>query len=276
MGFTEAVIYILIGGGAGILSGMFGIGGGILIVPSIILLTGMNLKEAYGTSLAALLLPVGIFGCIVYYKKKLLDIKTALIIAAGIMCTIGFGAYLANILDLVVLKISYSIFLFYIGLKFIKPLRLLRMAVSKSKVEAAENEPLSTQHVNFSTTRLNNKSSYIKCFIIGALAGINAGFFGVGGGAIIVPLLTLWLSFDPKRAIATSLGVLLPPIGLPGVMVYYGAGNLNFEVATYVAIGLLLGTIFGAKITVRLPVGLIKSAYGVLLIITGIKFTLNI
>ena len=276
MEFAEAIIYILIGGGAGILAGMFGIGGGILIVPSIVLLTGMNLKEAYGTSLAALMLPVGIFGCMVYYKKKLLDIKAALIIATGIMCTVGIGAYLANILDLIVLKITYSIFLFYIGLKFIKPLQLLRIAVNKIKAEARADKPLNMQQVSLNYTVLSDKSSYIKCFIIGTLAGINAGFFGVGGGAIIVPLLTIWLSFTPKKAIATSLGVLLPPIGLPGVLVYYSAGNLNFHVATYVAIGLLLGTIFGAKITVRLPAGLIKTAYGVLLIITGIKFTLNI
>ncbi len=265
MTLTDILTFLLIGGGAGILSGLFGIGGGIMIVPAVVLLTGMNLKAAYGTSLASLLLPVGILGCIVYYKEGLLDIKAALSVALGIICTIALGAYLANSLDNFILKICYSVFLSYMGLKFIWPLVFNRNAQTKNTDSKILTEPENS----------SKEPPYLKCFLIGLLAGLVAGFFGIGGGAVIVPMLILWLDFNTKQAIATSLGILLPPIGLPGVLIYYAAGNLNIPVAACVAFGLLFGTIFGAKLTVRLPGGVVKAAYGILLILTSIKFSIN-
>lgn len=265
------MIYFLIGGGAGVLAGMFGIGGGILIVPAIVLLTGMNLKEAYGTSLAALLLPVGIFGCIIYYKEKLLDFRAAGAVAFGIVCTVGIGAYIANILDLKILKICYTIFLFYTSFKFITPKKLFKRHFAKDR-----NSTTAKEYSKELAIPEVVKPMYMKCIAVGLIAGFMSGFFGVGGGAVIVPLLTLWLKIPAKEAIATSLGILLPPIGLPGVLVYHSAGNLNFGVATCIAIGLLIGTLFGARLTIKLPVKLIKTSFGVLLLVTGIKFALNI
>ncbi len=61
-------LLIVIGGIAGVLSGMFGIGGGAIIVPALMLFLGFSQTEANGTSLAALLLPVGLFACITYYQ----------------------------------------------------------------------------------------------------------------------------------------------------------------------------------------------------------------
>ena len=274
MTFNDTLMFLLIGGGAGILSGLFGIGGGILIVPALVLLSGMGLKEAYGTSLASLLLPVGILGCIVYYKEKLLNIKAALAVAFGIICTIALGAYTANILGTFELKICYSIFLIYIGIKFLNPVTSLQNLFRRES--QTKPDPGVEVQIPQPAESAADRQLYLKCYIIGLLAGIVSGFFGIGGGAIIVPLLTMWLKFDTKKAIATSLGVLLPPIGLPGVLVYYSAGNLNISIALCVAFGLLLGTIFGAKLTVRLPSRSVKAAYGMLLIITGIKFSLNI
>ncbi len=277
MGISEIVLYIIVGVGAGVLSGMFGIGGGILIVPALVLITGMSLKEAYGTSLAALLLPVGILGCIVYYREKLLRVKAALAVAVGIICTIGLGAYAANRLDPRLLRICYSLFLLYIGLKFIKPVKLWRsLTRSPNTNSEVENKDTTASSPTLEPQRPSGIGFYGRCLVIGLIAGVIAGFFGVGGGAIIVPLLCLWLRFDTKEAIATSLGVLLPPIGLPGVLVYYAAGNFELMTAIYVSSGLLLGTIFGARLTVRLPLKIIRAAYGVLLICTGIKFSLRV
>jgi len=76
--------FVLIGVGAGVLSGMFGIGGGLVIVPFLAFVVGMQLPLAIGTSLGALLLPVGILGVIEFFKNGNLDIRAALIIAAGL------------------------------------------------------------------------------------------------------------------------------------------------------------------------------------------------
>lgn len=105
------LILLAIGFFAGILSGVFGIGGGLIIVPALILLAGMVPIVATGTSLAALLLPVGILGAWEYHKKGNLDIQAALWIALGLVVGIWIGARLAQHLTPVQLKRAFSVFL---------------------------------------------------------------------------------------------------------------------------------------------------------------------
>lgn len=81
--------FLALGLAAGVLSGLFGVGGGILIVPALLLLTKMSQHTATGTSLGALLLPVGVLGAWQYYKVGQLDIHAALWIALGML----FGAW---------------------------------------------------------------------------------------------------------------------------------------------------------------------------------------
>jgi len=105
------LILLAIGFFAGILSGVFGIGGGVIIVPALILLAGMVPIVATGTSLAALLLPVGILGAWEYHKKGNLDIQAALWIALGLVIGVWIGARLAQHLTPVQLKRAFSVFL---------------------------------------------------------------------------------------------------------------------------------------------------------------------
>lgn len=104
---------------AGLLSGLFGIGGGALIIPALVLLLGFTQHNAQGTSLVALLLPVGILGVIRYWKAGNLDLIAGLIIAAGLFAGAYFGAGWANKLNEVWLKRAFGIFLVLVGIKFI-------------------------------------------------------------------------------------------------------------------------------------------------------------
>lgn len=109
----ELVVLIFLGVGllAGVLSGIFGIGGGVVIVPSLILLAGFAPIMATGTSLAALVLPVGALGAYEYYRKGHLNITAALWIALGLAIGVWFGARLAQHLSPVQLRRSFAIFL---------------------------------------------------------------------------------------------------------------------------------------------------------------------
>ena len=104
-------IFLGIGLLAGVLSGVFGIGGGVVIVPALILLAGFVPIVATGTSLAALLLPVGALGAYEYYKKGHLNPTAALWIALGLFIGVWFGARLAQNLTPIQLKRSFAIFL---------------------------------------------------------------------------------------------------------------------------------------------------------------------
>ena len=104
-------VFIAIGFGAGILSGLFGIGGGVVIVPALILLARFVPVVATGTSLAALLLPVGALGAWEYYKKGHLNLPAAVFIALGIFFGAWLGARLAQQLTPVQLKRAFAVFL---------------------------------------------------------------------------------------------------------------------------------------------------------------------
>lgn len=111
------LVFILIGVGAGILSGLFGIGGGVVIVPSLILIAGLNPITATGTSLGALLLPVGALGALEYYRRGHLQITTSLLIAAGLFLGAWVGARLATHLTPLQLRRAFAVFLALIAVK---------------------------------------------------------------------------------------------------------------------------------------------------------------
>lgn len=82
--------------------------------------------------------------------------------------------------------------------------------------------------------------------IIGILSGISAGFFGIGGGIVIVPALIYWAGFSQHMATGTSLAVLLPPIGLAAAFEYYRHGNVDVRAALILAATMFIGTWVGA------------------------------
>jgi uncharacterized membrane protein YfcA len=116
------VLYLLVGLAAGVLSGLFGIGGGIVIVPSLVLAAGMTQVRANGTSLGALLLPVGALGAWEYWRHGNLDTRAALWIALGLFCGALAGAWVANRLAVVMtplqMKRIFSLFLGAVAVRY--------------------------------------------------------------------------------------------------------------------------------------------------------------
>jgi uncharacterized protein len=115
MAASMIVLMLLIGLFAGIVSGVFGIGGGIVIVPALIYLAKFSQHAAIGTSLAILLPPVGIWAVLEYYRHGNVDFKAALIVAIAFMAGGWIGAHLANHLGGSVLKLMFGIFVVGIG-----------------------------------------------------------------------------------------------------------------------------------------------------------------
>jgi uncharacterized protein len=109
------ILIAVIGLAGGILSGLFGIGGGLVIVPGLIILVGFTAAQAAGTSLAALLLPVGLFGALEYYRAGQVDVRAALIIAVGLLIGAYLGARIGTSLDPVIAQRAFGIFLLVVG-----------------------------------------------------------------------------------------------------------------------------------------------------------------
>ena len=128
---------------AGVMSGLFGIGGGIIMVPALIAVFGMDMLNANATSLAAMLLPVGILGVITFYKAGYIDVRNALWISCGLIMGSFLGAELAVSVDVKVLSKLYAAFLLYIALGYLDIPRLLRR-----KKQTPEEPVVSGEKIN--------------------------------------------------------------------------------------------------------------------------------
>ena len=104
-------IYLLIGLAAGLLSGLFGIGGGILIIPALLFFGRMEPATATGTSLGALLLPVGALGAWQYYKNGHVNVNASLLLSLGLFAGAYFGAQVGQGLDPATARRSFAVFL---------------------------------------------------------------------------------------------------------------------------------------------------------------------
>ncbi len=111
---------------------------------------------------------------------------------------------------------------------------------------------------------------------VGLVAGLAGGMFGIGGGAIMVPALVLWLGLDQKVATGTSLAAQVLPIGLVGAWVYHRSGNLQLNYAVIMVLGLLLGNGLGALLANQPFVSseLMKKLYGGFLLVLGVRYLL--
>jgi uncharacterized membrane protein YfcA len=111
--------------------------------------------------------------------------------------------------------------------------------------------------------------------LLGFVAGILSGMFGIGGGLVIVPALVFLFHTPFKTATGTSLFALLWPVGVLGVVGYWKQGQLNWWQGAWIAVGLFLGAWFGAQITLNLPTATMKKAYAVFLIVAGAWYLLG-
>lgn len=111
------VIFLVIGLIAGVLSGLFGIGGGILIIPSLIFFANFHTKLALGTSLGAMLLPVGLLGAYAYYQQGNIDIKASLLIGLGLFLGAYAGARLAHAIPSPTLQRMFAVFILLMAIR---------------------------------------------------------------------------------------------------------------------------------------------------------------
>lgn len=107
--------------------------------------------------------------------------------------------------------------------------------------------------------------------IVGVAAGLLSGLVGVGGGIIIVPSLVYFIGFSQKTAQGTSLGLILLPVGILGVLQYYKQGHLDVKVVAILALGFLAGSYFGSKIALNISQETLKKVFAILMIAIAVK-----
>jgi len=117
---------------------------------------------------------------------------------------------------------------------------------------------------------------YLILVVIGLVAGSFSGVLGIGGGLIMVPAMVYILKMSQHSAQGTSLAVMLPPITLMSVYVYYKAGHLNIWVIIYVCIGFFIGSYFGGKLAVILSEEVLRKSFAIFMMIMAVRMFLRV
>lgn len=169
---------------AGTLSGLFGLGGGIILVPSLMLVVGLGVRTAAATSLAAVV-PIAAAGLTGYALAGEVDVRLAVLVSVGALFGTAIGTRLLRVLPERLLLSAFSLLLAVVAVRM--------FLTSKTGAGPATDSLFA-----------------IEAGAIGLFTGILSGLFGVGGGFIIVPALVLFLGEAPALAKGTSLLAMLP------------------------------------------------------------------
>ncbi|MFT4158168.1 MAG: sulfite exporter TauE/SafE family protein [Microbacterium sp.] len=212
--------FIGIGLAAGLLSGLFGVGGGTVIVPLLVLLVHLDQRISAGTSLAAIV-PTAIVGVISYAAHDSVAWVPALILAAGAVVGAQIGTRLLSTLSQTVLRWSFVVFLgaVIVSLFLVIPSR----------------------DADFDLTWLSG----IALVALGVVTGIVAGLIGVGGGIIVVPAMMIAFGTSDLVAKGTSL-LMMIPTALSGTFSNLRRHNVDLVAAALIGVSACTTTALGA------------------------------
>jgi len=252
---VNAFLLLGLGGLVGILSGMFGVGGGFLMMP---LLFFIGIPPAVAVATEANQIVASSFsGVLAHFKRKTVDLKMGTVLLIGGLIGAYLGIQLFNMLrsmgqvDLLV-KLSYVVFLGIIGsLMFVESLNAIRRA--KKTGTAAKRKKHNWVHNLPFKMKFRASGLYISVippFAVGIFVGVLAAIMGVGGGFVMVPAMIYLLGMPTKVVIGTSLFQIIFVTAFTTMM----HATTNYTVDIVLAVLLLVGGVIGAQIGTRIGV----------------------
>lgn len=248
---------------SGVLSGMFGIGGAIATTPAIRLLLDAPALVAVGTPLVAIL-PSAITGSAQYAKRGLGDLRSGVAIGLAGSATAVLGAWLTRLVGgRVVLLATAALILFTAVDVILQAVRPPRIELQAAEEFDAANRPPDQAAI------IGERPRVAKLVLLGAVTGLYSGFLGLGGGFVLVPMLSRWLKFPVKAAIGTSL-VAISILAVPGIITHAVLGNIDWRLAAGLTIGVVPGAFMGARITLGASDRSIRFAFAALLALVGV------
>jgi len=233
------LVLILLGAATGLLSGLFGIGGGVVLVPMLVMVLGFQQRLAAGTSVAAIL-PAAVVGALGYALQGNVDWLAAVLLAAGIVVGAQLGSYLLSRVPTGFLRWLFMTFLAatVISLWFVVPQR-----------DAVID-------INGLTGAL--------LVLTGLVTGVLSGLLGVGGGVVVVPILMFFFGSSDLIAKGTSL-VMLIPGSISGTIGNMRRRNVDLRAAAVLGISASVLSPLGSVIATHIPPFWSNVAFSILL-----------
>ncbi|WP_167773510.1 sulfite exporter TauE/SafE family protein [Thermococcus sp. MV11] len=239
----SSAVALLIGVAIGFIAGLFGVGGGFLIVPALTF-AGLPLSIAIGTSLACI--TVGsMSSTAMHVRGGRVLYRVALMTAAFSIPMAIAGSYLSTVIDEGVIRVLFAFLLLYLAYTFARP---------DNEGSGDGVSEVKYRHVPF----------------IGAFSGLASGLLGVSGGIINVPLFHELAGIPVKYAVGTS-SLALFFTSLTAAYAHYTLGQVDITTAAMIVPGLMAGSFVGAHLVSRVPAGGLKRAFAGLLVLTAVK-----
>jgi len=232
---------------AGLMAGLFGIGGGFVMVPLFVLWLGMAQKRAHATSLLSVAF-IGVAALVGYVNLGQIDWPAAALITSGAVFGIFLGVRLLA-------KVSER------TLSFIFAAVLLAAAI-RLLLSAAP------------TQIFHGLWAQVLLVIIGFLSGTLAGLLGIGGGIVIIPALIICSGITPEVARGTSL-VVIVATAFVGASLHHRLGNIDHKIAVYAGIAGIPSAIFGAFIAAHTSSAILLPLFCVLLITLAVQLVVT-
>lgn len=239
------------GTGAGVVSGLFGVGGGIVLVPYLVLLRGWEQKRAQATALVmvAMAATAGLIG---YARADLVAWGPAAIVLVGGLTGAVIGSALVARLRSWVLQIAFACLLLVVAV------RLVIAPVASASDTAGDLTPL-----------------LVVAYIVSGLAmGVLSALFGIGGGILLVPVLVAGFGYDQRLAAGTSLAV-MGLIALVGALRQSRQGMTEWRAGFLLGIGGAVGGLIGAAVAQALPLAILTWLFAGLIVIVGVRLAVT-
>ncbi|MGA1755089.1 MAG: sulfite exporter TauE/SafE family protein [Ilumatobacteraceae bacterium] len=241
---TRLVPPLLVGVGAGILSGLFGVGGGILVVPALTMVLKLDQRMASGTSLGAVF-PISVASLATYWSQDNVDWAMALWLAIGAVAGAVYGTKLIHRLPRRTIGYLFTAMLILTAIRLYVPTE----ADGRGAIEVG---------------------SAIALVIIGFLTGVLAGLLGIGGGVIMVPIMIVLFGEIPVIAKGTAVAV-TSPTALSGTLRNLRARNIDVKVAIVVGLAGIPTAIFGSLVADTMSKDLSNALFATLVLAVASK-----
>lgn len=233
---------LLVGAIAGLLSGLLGIGGGIVIVPALIAMLSMERKFAHGTSLAATL-PVAAASLATYAFNDNVDWAIGACLAAGAVCGAIVGTHMLQIIPKTPLTIIFIVTVLATA---------VRLLVSSDTMGRDDLTVVGA----------------ISLLVIGFVTGTLSGLLGIGGGVIMVPAMIVFFGMPPVIAKGTSVAVIVPS-SLMGTVRNRSKRNVDLKVAAAVGVAGVVTAVIGSSIADSIDATVSNVLFAVLLVVVA-------
>lgn len=264
MGFSLVVALLMALAGilVGFLSAMFGIGGGIVMVPLLHVCFGVPAAASSGTSMFAIL-PTSLAGMFARLHDGTINVRLGLVVGIAGACLSPLGAWVSGVVPGAVAMIMTAFFILFTAARMFK-----RVYDERPSAVAADGfAPVRRAPLDPGTAPASKL--YPVAAATGVVVGFLSGYLGLGGGFLVVPALQLLFGLTMKQATGTSL-VSVALFSVPAFVTHAVLGHVEWVAGVLLILGALVGTQLGARAVRRVGDRSLTAMFAAVLVLSGI------